>query len=239
MRPDAKRRAELRPHGIANVPCRACEFLRLCGGVQTSRPLLDCFDENCCHRGLGLHDQFCPNRFAIFCRFFVTSAAHWKPMIASRSIRRRLPYLIPPAHRSPLSSPAALESPFVAIDTYKIFKLKKGRYRAIAESPEGPARRRSGLVHQRESCFAALPRTRRKVLGLSQYGSARRSVGQLGISLAVGPNFSVFLGVPRTDNLYNLKRQRTCLADMAASSISVVRTSARSRRATGNIGPAF
>ena len=44
-------------------------------------------------------------------------------------------------------------------------------------------------------------------------------LAKLGISLAVGPNFSVFLGVPRTDNVFNRKRQLMCLADMAEAGI--------------------
>ena len=59
MRRDAKRRAELRPQGITNVPCKTCEFFRVCGGVQTSRPLLDCFDESCCRKPDC--DKVCPN----------------------------------------------------------------------------------------------------------------------------------------------------------------------------------
>ena len=43
----------------------------------------------------------------------------------------------------------------------------------------------------------------------------------LKISLFIGPNFSQFLDVPRTDNLYNRKRQLLCLSELSAAGISV------------------
>jgi hypothetical protein len=44
----------------------------------------------------------------------------------------------------------------------------------------------------------------------------------LGLSLVIGPNFSHFLDVPRTDNLFNRKRQLICLGEMAAAGLNPV-----------------
>jgi hypothetical protein len=116
-----------------------------------------------------------------------------------------------------------LDWPFVAIDTYEIFRLRKGRYRAIAESPEAL-----------RAAFRLGPATKIILRGvaddppLEEYWAYRKSddaAGQLaglGISMAIGPNFSQFLGVPRTDNVFNRKRQLMCLAEMAAAGLSVV-----------------
>ena len=47
-------------------------------------------------------------------------------------------------------------------------------------------------------------------------------MADLGISMVIGPNFSHFLDVPRTDNLFNRKRQLICLAEMAAAGLNPV-----------------
>jgi hypothetical protein len=46
-------------------------------------------------------------------------------------------------------------------------------------------------------------------------------MADLGLSLVVGPNYSHFLDVPRTDNLFNRKRQLICLGEMAAAGLNV------------------
>lgn len=44
----------------------------------------------------------------------------------------------------------------------------------------------------------------------------------LGAAAAIGPNFSHFLDVPRTDNLFNRKRQLICLAELSNAGVPVV-----------------
>src|SRR5207248_2889493 len=51
---------------------------------------------------------------------------------------------------------------------------------------------------------------------------APQAMARLGASLVIGPNFSHFLDVPRTDTLFNRKRQLVCLAGMAAAGVSPV-----------------
>jgi hypothetical protein len=47
-------------------------------------------------------------------------------------------------------------------------------------------------------------------------------MAKLGVSLVIGPNYSHFLGVPRTDNLFNRKRQLICLGEISAAGMSPV-----------------
>ena len=135
MHRDAKRRADLRPQGITNIPCKSCEYFRVCGGVQTSRPLLDCFHETCCHKPDC--DNVCPNNvnFLPLLREVggTLDGGDRQPLHqASIALPRYLPVI---DHKYSRQEP--LDWPFVAIDTYEIFRLRKGRYRAIADSPDG------------------------------------------------------------------------------------------------------
>jgi hypothetical protein len=221
MQRDAKRRAELRPQGITNLPCKTCEFFRVCGGVQTSRPLLDCFDETCCHKPDC--DKVCPNNanFLPLLRDVGGSLDFNDPQPLDQP-SLTLPWYIPLIdHRYSRQQP--LQWPFVALDTYALFKLTNGRYRAIAESPE-----------ELRAAFNLSPATNIILRGVAKeppleeywaYHQTERpadKLARLGISLAVGPNFSLLLDVPRPDSIWNRKRQLMCLMDMAEAGISVV-----------------
>jgi hypothetical protein len=221
MNKEAKRRAELRPHGITNIPCQRCEFFPVCGGIQTSRGLFNCFDESCCHREDC--DKVCPNN-----RNFLPLLREVGGDLATNRLGELgqasivLPHYIPVIdHR--YRRQGSLDWPFVAIDTYKIFRLRKDKYRAIAESADAL-----------RAAFRLSPATKIILRGIADdppleeywaYRKADQAAGQLarlGISMAIGPNFSTFLGVPRTDNVFNRKRQLICLAELAEAGISVV-----------------
>ena len=47
-------------------------------------------------------------------------------------------------------------------------------------------------------------------------------LARLGVTVAVGPNYSHFLDVPRHDNLYNRKRQLLCLAEFTEAGLNPV-----------------
>jgi hypothetical protein len=221
MNRQAKQRSELRPQGITNIPCRGCTFFPVCGGIQTSRPLLTCFEESCCRKEDC--DKLCPNN-----RNFLPLLREVGGDLETNRLGelRQASIVLPPYipvidHR--YRRQGLLDWPFVAIDTYKIFRLRKGRYRAIAESPEAL-----------RAAFRLDPTTTIILRGvaddppLEEYWAYRKSdeaagqLARLGISMAIGPNFSQFLGVPRTDNVFNRKRQLMCLAELAAAGLSVV-----------------
>ena len=133
----------------------------------------------------------------------------------------QLPLYVPMIHHKYKRS-TRLQWPIVAIETYQVFRLVKGEYRAIAESPE-----------ELRKVFALHPKTQIVLRGtaedsaLERYWSYRRrdkapaQLARLGILLAIGPNFSHFLDVPRTDNLFNRKRQLICLAEMQDAGLTV------------------
>jgi hypothetical protein len=116
-----------------------------------------------------------------------------------------------------------LDWPVVALDTYKVLRLKNGRYQAIAKN---------AADLRRAFCLASttkiILRGVAKDPNLERYWSYRRyenvpeQLARLDISLAVGPNFSHFLDVPRPDNLFNRKRQLICLEEFSQAGIAPV-----------------
>jgi hypothetical protein len=64
-----------------------------------------------------------------------------------------------------------------------------------------------------------------KDLALEKYWEYRRrdqaptQIAALDVLAAVGPNFSHFLAVPRTDNLFNRKRQLICLEELHVAGV--------------------
>jgi hypothetical protein len=116
-----------------------------------------------------------------------------------------------------------LKVPFAALDTYKLFKLKKGHYQAIADNAE---ELRAAFKLSRDTRI--ILRGIAKDPPLEEYWAYRKidrvpeQLAKLDISLVIGPNFSMFLDVPRLDPIFNRKRQLICLAELADVGISVV-----------------
>jgi Domain of unknown function (DUF4417) len=217
----ATRRAELRPHGLINAPCQRCYFFQCCGGVETSRPLLTCFDEHCC--GRELCNWVCPNHPAAFASYYREISGFGTDDIAEiRQSPITLPMYIPVVdHRSRRNQ--TLDWPFVALNTYRVIRPAGGRYRAVASSPHG-LRENFGL----SSSSGIVLRGVANDPPLETYWHYRRSenapeqLGSLGIALAIAPNFSHFLNVPRTENLFNRKRQVLCLQELARAGLNAV-----------------
>ena len=124
-------------------------------------------------------------------------------------------------HRYSRSVP--LRVPVVALETYELFRFRNGEYRLIASSAE-ELRKYFGLDQSTRIILRGTARDK----PLENYWAYRRrdnaagQLSQLGIDLVIGPNFSHFLGVPRTDNLFNRKRQLICLEELADAGLSAV-----------------
>jgi hypothetical protein len=130
-----------------------------------------------------------------------------------------LPQYIPLIHHG-YCRHRPLDWPVVAIETYEVFRLQKGQYRALTQTPDELRR-----------AFCLAPGVKVLLLGtaddpsLERYWEYRKkddAAGQLaplGVLAAIGPNFSHFLDVPRTDNLFNRKRQLICLLELHRAGI--------------------
>ena len=130
-----------------------------------------------------------------------------------------LPQYIPLIHHGYRRN-TPLDWPVVAIETYEVFRLLERRYQAIAQTPD-----------ELREAFCLAPGVKILLLGtaddlpLERYweyrrrDDAARQLARLRVLAAIGPNFSHFLDVPRTDNLFNRKRQLICLEELHRAGI--------------------
>ena len=111
----------------------------------------------------------------------------------------------------------------VSQPTYQVVGVEDDKMRTVADCPAS-LRRSFGLSPDAAVILRGVADDR----PLERYWSYRRRDGipqrlaRLGVTLAVGPNFSHFLDVPRHDNLFNRKRQLLCLAEFAAVGMNPV-----------------
>lgn len=220
MNENARLRPELDLAGPVSASCHRCFLYKPCGGLRNHWPLLNCFDQFCCE------DKKCDN------------VCPYKP----DEYRRRMWEIgglrfddIPPLHQSTLILPRyvpmvhhgsrrseALNTGIVALDPYMIFGLRAGRYHAVLN--EGVAlRRHFKVADEAQIIFRGTAKDR----FLERYWEYRKiddvagQVARLNVTLFIGPNYSLFLDVPRTDLLYNRKRQLLCLAELSQAGVSV------------------
>jgi hypothetical protein len=223
MSEHARLRKELRPHGIVPPACPDCIHFEDCGGIQPEKALFDCFAQYClpeCDRACC--DNVCPYNPEFLGFLKEVDGLRFDDLPPVRQALTDLPTYIPLVHhasrrRTPLTYPV------VALDTYRVFRLVEGEYTALA-----------GDAEELRRAFCLAPSTRIILRGtakdpaLERYWSYRRrdraaeQMSRLGVSLVIGPNFSHFLGVPRTDNLFNRKRQLICLGEISAAGLSPV-----------------
>ena len=111
----------------------------------------------------------------------------------------------------------------VALDTYQVVRLENDKMGTVADCPVS-LRREFGLSPYAAVILRGVADDR----SLERYWSYRRRDGipqrlaRLSVTLAVGPNFSHFLDVPRHDNLFNRKRQLLCLAEFVEAGLNPV-----------------
>jgi hypothetical protein len=138
-----------------------------------------------------------------------------------RQLPLDLPRYVPMMHHAYRRS-AALKAEIVSLDPYMIFGLRSGQYSAVPS--EGLALRRHFKVA--DDARIILRGTAQDRF-LERYWEYRKTddvagqVARLNVSLFIGPNYSHFLDVPRSDLLYNRKRQLLCLAALSQAGVSV------------------
>jgi hypothetical protein len=115
-----------------------------------------------------------------------------------------------------------LDSEFVAIDPYKVFRLKNGTYESIVDSPID-LRKHFKVAPEAKVIFrgTALDAPLERYWSYRKIANVCELISAMKVSLFIGPNFSTFLDVPRTDSLFNRKRQLICLSELSESGVSV------------------
>ena len=217
-------RDDLRPHGEISQKCTCCIFFGDCGGIEPKRSLFkeDCFDRTCC--GKGSCDNVCPYKDDFLTRCQEVGGLRFDDIKPIEQHPVPIPRYVPLIHHGYRRN-ESLACPVVALDTYQVFRLDKaGIYSPIADSAEVAPQRNSNWNRARRSSSGARRETARlNVTGSTGVGTEPpRRWRHSALSLVIGPNFSHFLDVPRTDNLFNRKRQLTCLGEMAAAGLNPV-----------------
>jgi hypothetical protein len=220
MTVDANLRQDLRPTGYASATCPQCVLFDRCGGLFNSRPLLNCFEQFCCADESC--DHVCPYKPADYRRrMSEIGGLRFDDLPPLQQSPMTLPVYVPMIHHASRRVDD-LQAEVVALDPYLIFRCRSGAYRSVVD--DGAA------LHRH---FKIAPASRVILRGtaedrfLEQFWSYRKSarvveqIASLGVSLVIGPNYSQFLDVPRTDCLFNRKRQLLCLAEMSQAGISV------------------
>jgi hypothetical protein len=191
--------------------------LKECGGHNSDFSLLNCFEFCCSRKKQDSCDKVCPRKPDFADRLNEVGGFGWADVgeVSQRDIA--LPEYIPMIyHRSRRRKP--LRYPIVALDTYRVIRLKNGRYSTVAQS--GAALRKHFRLA--EDTQIVLRGTKRDG-PLELYwenrlvADAAEQLRALDILAVIGPNFSHFLNVPRTDNLFNRKRQLLCLAELSSA----------------------
>jgi hypothetical protein len=193
--------------------------LKACGGYRDFG-LFNCFQQFCCGGKAGC-DEVCPNNEDFIERVSGINGLRFDDVGQINQRPVDLPVYVPHLnHRYGRKCP--LDWPLVAITPYELFRLRKGVYKAEANSPA-----------DLRTHFNLSPDTRIVLRGtdkdkpLEKYWERRvedlapEQLARLGIDLVIGPNFSHFSDVPRTDNIYNRKRQIRCLEELQAAGLNV------------------
>jgi hypothetical protein len=218
---DERLRDAARPHGIVAQGCRGCALLGVCGGIEPEGALFGCFDRYCCG-GKAECDEVCPYNATFLDRMAEVGGLRFDDVASLKQSALDLPRYVPLVHHG-YSHRKPLELPIAALDSYQVFRLKGGRYGCVA-GDGAQLRKEFGLSPSTKIILRGTAKDR----PLEQFWSYRRrdaaayEIQRLQVSLAIAPNFSHFLDVPRPDNLFNRKRQLICVREMDEAGVLIV-----------------
>jgi len=224
---NAELRDELRPQGVECPSCASCQWRLDCGGFSSGRLFGTCFDHVCCEfngKDKSICNAVCPYKDDFNDWLKDTGGIRFDDLPSYSQPLLDLPQYIPVVdHRSRRHLP--LEWPFVALNTYNVLRVrrKSGEYEAVADDP---AELRDAFLLGRDTQI--LLRGIARDFQLERYwenrlpAQAPAQLSRLGIHSAIGPNFSHFLDLPRTDHLFNRRRQLICLAELASAELTTI-----------------
>jgi len=217
-------RASLRPTtATASFGCMKCVFFPICGGLEADAGHYDCFD--LCKGNCSSCDNICPHN---------SQFPHWLAQVRGlrfdnlKGIEQHeasVPLYVPKVQHG-YSRCIPLEWPVVAISTYELFhRNRHGHYTTTFTS--GAQLRRHFVLDTKTRIIltgVAADKHVERYWAHRRRDRAPQQLANLGIDLVIGPNFSHFLDVPRTDNLFNRKRQLICLEELSEAGVSPVPT---------------
>ena len=208
------------PQEFVAAGCQQCALLQQCGGMRNERALLTCIDQFCnCD---GDCDNVCPNHpeYAKRVKEIGGFGTHRIGPLQQSDVR--LPVYVPLIQHG-CSRDSKLDAGAVAICPYRFLKLKNGRYLSLVED-QASLREKFRITNTTKLILCGTDKDK----PLERYWSHRRRdktmdvIAQVRPDLYIAPNFSMFLDVPRHDNLFNIKRQLLCISELSAAGVSVV-----------------
>lgn len=209
---------QLRP--AVSACCRRCVHLGPCDGIREFDQLFNCVQERCC--GGKASCQFVCPRHPEFARAVAEVNGlrfHSLPKIKQKYVE--LPLYVPHLNHQ-YSRDFPLEWPVVSITPYSLLRSRAGVYTAVAST-----------AAELRSYFQLAPQTRVILRGtekdkpLERYWIHRKcdrapeQLACLGVDLVIAPNFSHFIDVPKTHNLFNRKRQLICMEELQTAGLNV------------------
>jgi len=222
-----KRRAELRPQGFESPSCNGCQWRKDCGGFHNGRLIGNCFEETCCEftgKDKDKCNAVCPYKNDFDDWLADTMGLQFDDLPTFAQPILDLPVYIPVIdHRSRRVAP--LNWPVVSLTTYNVLRMHRGsgEYRAVSNDPDS-LRDHFLLGKDTKIVLRGVARDSQ----LERYwenhaaAAAPAQLARLNIHAVMGPNFSHFLDVPRTDHLFNKRRQLLCLSDLHAAGMATV-----------------
>ncbi len=220
MSDDVSLRLEMPSAGAISQGCQGCFLKDACGGLRNGNLFLNCFNQFCC--GGTDCDNVCPYKPEDYRRrMSEIGGLRFDDISVLRQLPIELPRFVPMIHHGYRRS-IPLKAEAVALDPYMICRWRDQKYAALTTDPV-ELRRHFKVANDAMVILRGTADDR----FIERYWEYRRSediagqLAKLGISLFIGPNYSHFLDVPRSDPLYNRKRQLICLAELSEAGLSV------------------
>lgn len=213
-----------------SLGCGGCPDLETCGGLHTDAGVFDCNDFCSC-ADPTVCDTVCRNKpDTFFERYLEIGGFDLKttPHVAALP-SPRLPPVVPLISHK-YSRQAVLNEPVVAVPLYELFHMGSGQP-LVRTRAELAARFR---IPERAVVIAS--GVDRDIKLEAWWAFADRdlihaTLRDLEIALVTVPNFSLFLNVPRPDNLHSMKRIALGWAELLAAGIpSALHLNARTDR---------
>jgi hypothetical protein len=201
-----------------SLGCGGCPDFETCGGLHTDAGVFDCNDFCSC-ADVALCDTVCRNKPDTFFERYLEIGGFdlsSTPRVAALS-SPELPPVIPLIGHK-YSRQAVLNEPVVAVPLYELFHMGSGQP-LVCTRAELAARFRVP-----ETAVVVASGVDRDIKLEAWWAFADRdlilkTLRDLGIALVTVPNFSLFLNVPRPDNLHSMKRIALGWAELMAAGV--------------------
>jgi hypothetical protein len=190
---------------IGSLGCGQCPEHAICGGLEIREPIFDCLDF-CCRKPDGC-DKVCRNHpeYAGHVREVAGfGLGNVPPSVSLPSLA--LPRVVPMVFHGS-SRQLALESDFVALPLGGMFNRRDGSARHVTRDSVcaaygiGPT---SSIILSGTDVDAPLERW--WGFGESKRRELIRTLMRIGVRFITSPNYSLFIDVPRWDDMHAMKR---------------------------------